>query len=159
MPKGVYPRKPRPLKHYPAELVDAISHRYLKHGMSQVETAVDLGLTLKVVYRVMLNHAIPRRPQIKRNQRGACNHMWKGADATYTAFHCRLTNRPDQPTCCQWCGVSDRRLEWANLTGRYADESDYARLCKSCHARYDAQRRRETGELTSPRRGGDANAT
>jgi hypothetical protein len=38
------------------------------------------------------------------------------------------------------------------LTGNYADISDYARMCTSCHRSYDADRRKRTGARTSPRR-------
>jgi hypothetical protein len=158
MPKGIYARAPRPKKQYPAELVQAVAHRYTMHGMSQVEIADDLGTSQKVIWRLMQHHGITRRPRIKRNQRGPLNHMWKGDRATYAALHYRLTNMPDGPSSCQFCGATNGRLEWANLTGAYTDLSDYARLCVSCHRQYDARRRRETGVRTSPRRGGDANA-
>ena len=38
-------------------------------------------------------------------------------------------------------------------TGDALDDA-YARMCVPCHRRYDAARRRLTGERTSPRRGG-----
>jgi hypothetical protein len=44
-----------------------------------------------------------------------------------------------KPQHCADCGASGpgRRYEWANLTGRYGDSSDYKRLCRQCHIRFD----------------------
>jgi hypothetical protein len=44
-------------------------------------------------------------------------------------------------------------MEWANLTGNYADIDDYERMCVLCHRNFDAARRRATGRRTSPVRG------
>ena len=43
----------------------------------------------------------------------------------------RLWNAADDPSCT---------YDWANLTGDYADVSDFARMCRSCHRRYDNAR-------------------
>lgn len=52
------------------------------------------------------------------------------------------------------CDAPDSgRFEWANITGNYADVWDYMRLCKKCHAAYDAGRRASNaGKRTSPMR-------
>jgi len=40
---------------------------------------------------------------------------------------------------CEVCGAKDqnRSYDWANLTGKYDDPSDYKRMCRSCHWKYD----------------------
>ncbi len=50
--------------------------------------------------------------------------------------------------------TADPRVEAVALTGDYANTADYARMCVPCHRKFDAARRRLTGERTSPRRGG-----
>lgn len=40
------------------------------------------------------------------------------------------------------------QFHWANLTGDYADVNDYARMCVPCHRRFDAERRKVTGQNT-----------
>ena len=50
------------------------------------------------------------------------------------------------------CAATEGRMEWANLTGEYQDVTDYARMCVSCHRKFDAARRALTGRRTSPRR-------
>ena len=61
-------------------------------GMSQVEVADELGVSQKVIWKLMINHDIPRRPQVKRDQWGANNSSWKGGAANYQALHMRVGN-------------------------------------------------------------------
>jgi hypothetical protein len=58
---------------------------------------------------------------------------------TYQAYHYRVIAERGRPSLCEICGTTDgnAHFEWANLTGNYADASDYKRLCKSCHNRLD----------------------
>jgi hypothetical protein len=44
--------------------------------------------------------------------------------------------------------MEKKRYEWANLTGRYDDVKDYARMCISCHRKYDKKRRELTNKPT-----------
>lgn len=144
MPKGVYERKPRQPKQYPPELVVMVRSLY-GGGMTIREVAAEVGLSAKVVYRVMQNHGIQRRAAIKRNQRGRNNDSWRGGKAGYAAFHYRLRALRGRPKRCEVCGTSSpaKWYDWANLTGRYDDPSDFKRMCRSCHRTYDNQRRRE----------------
>jgi len=41
-----------------------------------------------------------------------------------------------------------KRYEWCNLTGKYEDIMDYARMCIPCHRKYDKKRRELTGNNT-----------
>jgi transcriptional regulator with XRE-family HTH domain len=145
MPRGVYPHTHIKPKVYPEEMVQQVRRLYIDEGMSQAETAEAIGVTLKVVYRLMKNHDIPRRPKVKRDQRGEKNSFWRGDAATYKALHYRVYVARGLPKECVSCSSKDpeARYEWANLTGQYADVNDYARMCVPCHRRFDAARRKE----------------
>lgn len=138
MPKGVYTRKPREPKRYPPEMVEEVRRLY-ESGMTQDEVATTIGSTQRVVWRLMMIHCIPRRPAIKRDQLGEKNVMWKGAIAKYAALHLRVQALRGKPHKCEVCGQDsvNKRYEWANLTGRYDDPSDYKRMCRSCHRKND----------------------
>jgi hypothetical protein len=153
VPKGVYPHTHIKPKVYPPEMVERVRSLY-GEGLTIGEVAHAMGATPKVIYRLMTNHGIPRRKPAKRHQQGAANHAWRGDAAGYQALHLRVAAERGKPSCCEWCGKTDGRFEWANLTGDYADVNDYDRLCAACHRLYDAARRRETGRRTMPIGGG-----
>lgn len=138
-------------KAYPAETVAAVERLYAS-GRTQTEIASDLGMTQKVVWRLMVNHGIGARVAAKREQSGPANVAWRGSLAGYQALHLRVEAARGKPSECSRCGKAqlDCRYEWANLTGRYDDINDYERMCVSCHRRYDASRRAATGVRTSP---------
>lgn len=118
-----------------------IARLYHGKGMSQHEVAERLGVSQKVIHKAMRRHAIASRPAAKRNQRGARNHMWKGDKAGYQALHARVQNARGTPSLCSVCGRDDDGTiyDWANLTGDYTDVDDYARMCRSCHHRFDGR--------------------
>ena len=142
MPRGVYPHTHLKPKVYDPELVERIRTLY-DSGLSQVEVAAAIGTGRKVVWRVMDRYGIPRRPRIKRNQTGPNNATWKGDRAGYQAVHLRVAARYGKPSLCTVCGTTDpaKTYDWANLTGNYPDPDDYARMCRSCHRRYDNRRK------------------
>lgn len=146
MPSGRLPRE------YPQDIVDLICG-YYNDGL----TVAEIRALAPKGYRVqtVLERYLPeRRPQAKRNQRGAANHMWKGNNAGYQALHLRVDSVRGKPMRCEWCNdEGGSRYEWANLTGVYTDVYDFVRLCLSCHRTYDAKRRKETGRNTSIERG------
>lgn len=118
---------------------DELAHAYLALGMSQYEIARQFKTTQKVVWHAMQKWDIPRRIAAKRNQAGDRNHMWKGEKAGYKAFHQRLYQLKGRPKKCEICGTIDSNIsyDWANLTGKYDDPSDYKRMCRSCHWKHD----------------------
>ena len=123
-------------------------------GMTQDEVAKELGVSRKVIANHMRKHGVNARIAAKRNQFGEINHMWKGDNATYKAFHVRLKNRKGRAANygCSVCGTKDpnTRYEWANMTGNYMDMDDYQPMCVTCHRRYDQKRRNENnGAKTS----------
>ncbi len=65
--------------------------------------------------------------------------VYRQTEASYSAYHHRVTAARGKPKACEDCGCTDPacRYEWANLTGNYADPNDYKRLCKPCHVLFD----------------------
>lgn len=154
MPKGVYPRKPRPLgRSYSTEMIDTVRQMY-EAGHTQREIATAINSTQRIVYRLMKVHGIEARPSQPRNRWGSDNPNWRGSNASYGAWHRRVIRAKGQPSQCSRCGTSepDIRYEWANLTGNYEDPDDYERMCIRCHNDYDGMRRRTLGVPTSPYR-------
>jgi hypothetical protein len=122
---------------------------YYQDFMTQVEIGQHFNTTQKVVYSWFKKLGIKSRVPYKRNQNGANNSSWKGNDATYAAFHYRVEKERGKPHFCEACGTMEKtRYEWANLTGNYSNIYDYARMCVSCHRKYDMKRRKETNEST-----------
>ena len=115
--------------------------RLYTSGASQDECAVALGVTRKVVSNAMKRLGIAARKAAKRDQWGAKNPMWKGAEANITCKHKRLYRLMGQPCLCDVCGTSDpaKTYDWANLTGNYDDPTDFKRMCRSCHWKYDGK--------------------
>ena len=58
---------------------------------------------------------------------------------TYYGLHNWVKHELGQPESCEQCG-STNTVEWANKSNEYKhDLSDWLRLCRKCHMRYDAQ--------------------
>lgn len=70
------------------------------------------------------------------------NPKWKGDRVGYYALHAWIQRKIGKPKKCSSCGSEDRkRYEWANKSGQYKrDFSDWIRLCKPCHVKYDMSR-------------------
>ena len=135
---------------YPQEIVDLICGMY-RDGMTvaEISAAAPKGYRVQTILE---RHLPKRRVAAKRDQAGAANHMWRGDEAGYQALHLRVEAARGKPHECSKCGSTEGRMEWANLTGNYADVDDYARMCVSCHRNFDAARRRLTERRTSPKR-------
>lgn len=122
--------------------------RLYESGMTQEEVALKMGITRKIVFNHLKKQGVKCRKPAKRNQTGNINHMWKGNEASYKAFHVRLKHAKGtaKENGCAICGTKDPSLwyDWANLTGRFEDMNDYLPMCRSCHRQYDKKRRQET---------------
>lgn len=72
---------------------------------------------------------------------GIFNPSWKGDTATYTAKHIWISYNFGRPKTCEQCRFSSdksRKLQWANISGRYLRiRSDWKRLCIPCHRKMD----------------------
>ncbi|GAA0531301.1 hypothetical protein GCM10009097_55910 [Pigmentiphaga daeguensis] len=108
-------------------------------GMTIAELAVEIGCTDRALRLFMIRCGIERRVAAKRDQRGPNNCLWKADRVTYKAAHNRVYATRGRPQKCEHCGSqsTDRKYEWANVSGKYHDPSDYIRLCRSCHCKYD----------------------
>lgn len=65
----------------------------------------------------------------------------KPGTSAYMAVHYWVAKQWGKPSNCEHCDEpNSKRFEWANLSGKYLKErSDWARLCASCHRRYDTR--------------------
>ena len=108
-------------------------------GLTQHELAERYHVSQKVIWRAMRNFGIKARIAKKRNQSGENNDSWKGDKVGYAAFHYRIESLKGKPQKCEVCGTVDssKTYDWACLTGRYEDPSDYKRMCRSCHWKHD----------------------
>jgi DNA-binding CsgD family transcriptional regulator len=131
--------------HSSTPLCKEIVETLYNNGNTQDEIAKILGVTQKVIWAFMRRNGIKARRAAKRYQCGAQNHAWKGDMAKYQAFHLRLSQKWGKASehGCSVCGTHDpsKCYDWANLTGDYANENDYAPMCRSCHRQYDKGRR------------------
>lgn len=84
--------------------------------------------------------------------KGERHPQWKGENIDYRGLHKWVTYYLGKPEKCEHCGVDKkpsnykRYFEWANKSHEYKRElTDWIRLCKPCHAKYDVEHRQ--GEL------------
>lgn len=117
-------------------------------GMTLDKLAELLGVDKTTVHYFMRKQGIPTRRPGGAAKWGSEHAGWKGNKAKYVSFHRRLFRTLGQPKECSECGTTDPSLiyEWANLTGNYADPKDFKRMCRPCHAKYDAMRRKQSGK-------------
>lgn len=136
-------RKARSIR-YSTQLDTQKVKEMYENGMTQTEIAEHFGVVQKIIWRHMKNNGIKARNSAKRNQRKDANHMWKGDEAKYKAFHLRIRSEkgPAKNYPCSVCKTTDAKLnyDWANLTGKYEDINDYAPMCRSCHRKYDKKK-------------------
>lgn len=81
------------------------------------------------------------KPKPKGGKKG---RTWKvGGAVSYFQYHNRVRVARGTPQKCDRCGTKDpeQYYDWANLTGRYEDINDYARMCRGCHRSFDQERR------------------
>lgn len=64
--------------------------------------------------------------------------FWKGDGVGYIALHEWVYKQLGKKSICWQCDTRTGKFEWANISQQYKrDVSDWARLCLSCHRRYD----------------------
>lgn len=71
--------------------------------------------------------------------RGENHPMWKGDSVGYFALHSWVIRRLGSPQECSKCHTTtSKKFEWANISREYKrDLTDWKRLCKECHLKYD----------------------
>ena len=124
----------------------AIVEMYLS-GSTTAECAQHFGCGRKAIDNALRRAGVKKRRAIKRNQSGPSNANWGGSAASLVAKHKRLYRAFGQPSKCDVCGTEDsaRTYDWANLTGDYDNPSDFKRMCRSCHWKYDKKHRNFAG--------------
>lgn len=67
------------------------------------------------------------------------HHTWKGDRVGYRALHEWVERRLGKPSKCADCGTTTaKHYDWASISRSCKrDLSDWKRLCRSCHFRYD----------------------
>lgn len=78
------------------------------------------------------------------------NHWNRKENAGYKALHLRVQQERGKASVCVDCS-STKRVEWANLTGRYDDVWDYKQLCKKCHHAFDGVNKKRMKTLGKKR--------
>ncbi len=74
----------------------------------------------------------------RKTLRGEQTGGYKGDRAKYAARHMWAKANFENKEKCDHCGANERRLEWANISGKYKRErSDWIILCVPCHRRFD----------------------
>lgn len=118
------------------------------YGMSDVARLT--GVSPSYVKCHLVQEGIKIRPRglysPRSKPRGGANHpRWLGDQVGYAGAHVRVRKARGAPQECSRCGISGpgRQYDWANLTGNYLDVNDFARMCQTCHKRYDLARRAE----------------
>lgn len=73
------------------------------------------------------------------DQRREKNPNWKGDNVTLSGIHRWIERNHGKPMKCEECGTTEKkRYDWANISGQYKrDFSDWKRLCRSCHVKFD----------------------
>ncbi len=126
---------------------DLISKEYLSHLYSELRiSSVDIarvtGVEQASIYKCLIRYGIPTRSVGQRTYgaTGRLNPRWKGDKVGYCAAHDRLRRLSQAPDKCSKCSKpvsSPHSHQWANLTGKFHDPSDYLWLCSSCHRMMD----------------------
>ena len=125
---------------FPGERVPPTLAQVYNSGISQKQVALHFGVSQSTVCRWMKKaNLIARSSMALRDQWGDKNPRWKGLNADYATFHRRVEIKFGKPKRCDVCGTTDHNklYDWANLTKNYHDLSDYKRMCRSCHRKYD----------------------
>lgn len=127
--------------YYKSEITAIPSSDVLKlyrSGLSVEKVAAFFGVSGTAVKNNLKASGCKIRPIGNHDQRGDKNPCWRGEKAGYKALHGRVRAMFGKPSRCDICGTTvAKRFDWANLTGKYDDPSDYKRMCKTCHCKYD----------------------
>ena len=124
---------------YRSQIDDQLLTKLHESGGTQEECAKALGVSRKVISNALKRLGIATHKAAKRDQSGDKNTGWRGSEATLSNKHRRLYRAFGQPNKCDECGTTDpaKTYDLANLTGDYDNPSDFKRMCRSCHSKFD----------------------
>ena len=81
---------------------------------------------------------------------------WKGDDVSYSGLHKWVSDVMGTPDTCEHCkksGLTGRFINWANKSGKYLrKKTDWLRLCKKCHCKYDNESNQRNSKRKTTRR-------
>lgn len=88
-----------------------------------------------------LKHTQEAIKMMSENRKGKClkeaNPKWKSEDISYVGLHVYIRKYLPQKEFCEICFKVPPEVV-ANITGIYNKElKNWARMCRSCHTRYD----------------------
>jgi len=85
---------------------------------------------------------IHQRKTIKKEE---LSHAWRGDKVGKGGIHNWVQRHRGKPRVCEKCRTTEaKQYDWANISQEYKrDLSDWIRLCRSCHAKYDYKTRYE----------------
>ena len=64
--------------------------------------------------------------------------VWKGENVKYQALHQWVRRNLGEPEECSFCHKKEKDMQWANKSHEYKRNlTDWIRLCRSCHKKYD----------------------
>lgn len=71
--------------------------------------------------------------------KGKNSWAWKGDSVGKSALHNWVEKHKGKPRKCEHCKtVNAKQYDWANVSQKYKrDLSDFIRLCRSCHVKFD----------------------
>jgi len=82
--------------------------------------------------------------------KGEKSPFWKGNNVGYDGLHTWVRKTLGKPIKCSLCGVENKRIEWANISGEYKrDINDWKQLCCKCHSKIDGVSERQRGKNNS----------
>ena len=115
--------------------------RITAHGLSDKQRFALIFGRIRRKKKVKSNIQQKTRPKKRvRGYDSNRNSNWKGDNVSYRSLHKWVERWLGKPTICQFCNKDflGREIHWANVSGRYLrDVSDWMRLCKKCHKKFD----------------------
>lgn len=90
------------------------------------------------------HHSEDTKRKIGKANSGEASSGWKGDKISYNGLHWWIRRHFGKPQLCEDCGTTIAKIfDWANISGLYSRErSDWKRLCRSCHIKFDLGGRR-----------------
>lgn len=131
-------------------------HSQMKDGhLNKCKDCTKKDVNKRTVPRICIecgNHFMATPNEVKRKGGGAktcsrnCYYIyqpkmlerkWAG-NTNYARLHKWIQRKLGKPSLCVFCGTSDGKFEWSNISGKYREDiSDWQRLCIKCHRKFD----------------------
>lgn len=147
MPKGIYPHKSRDIAGQKFGRLKAIKFSHKKeedyYWVFLCECKNEKIIIKHHVLGGLVKSCGCLQKEIARNYMhtitGDKKPNWKGTEVGYFGLHDWIRRQLGKPSECKHCGtMKAKRYDWANKSHNYLrDLTDWIRLCRSCHIKYD----------------------